>query len=68
MLKEAQKAREEERSERECLCARFPGLVDLVLNGSQIKYLIVKDGDLALVDSCAGENGKVLRPPDLEAL
>lgn len=68
MLAEALNLRDEKREEKECLCARFPSLVDLVWDEGQVKYLVLRDENLLVVDGWTDENGKILRPPDREAI
>lgn len=48
--------------------ALFPELVDLVIKNESVHYLIVSGGDMGVTDEWRAGNGRILRPPDFDAI
>ena len=48
--------------------ARFPELVDLVTKNESVRYLVVFRGGMDVVDEWRAGNGRILHPPDLDAI
>ena len=48
--------------------ARFPELVDLVIKNESVHYLVVSGGDMGATDEWRAGNGRILRPPELDAI
>jgi hypothetical protein len=48
--------------------ARFPELVDLVIKNESVHYLVVSGGGMGVTDEWRAGNGRILRPPELDAI